>query len=59
MDFKGEADLKKADPFCKHCYGTGIVGRIFAQGRAQFAKGVDLICRCVPKASVEASPKTE
>lgn len=58
LDYTRQADLSKADKKCKHCYGGGVVGKVFAQGRAKFKNGVFLVCRCVPK-PVQEEPKKD
>ena len=40
-------DLKLANPRCKHCYGTGSIGKLVKPGN----KRVILVCRCVVRAN--------
>jgi hypothetical protein len=46
LDSDGKFNLDKAYKSCKHCYGTGVAGKMTLTGAR-------LTCRCVVKATVE------
>lgn len=50
-------DLTKADPSCKRCHGTGLLGtRVIPGNRGCEPTKIPLVCRCVGRGGGVAPP---
>ena len=53
-----DVDLAKADPGCKRCLGTGLLGiRVIPGNRGCEPNRIPLICRCVARGGGVVEPK--
>lgn len=53
-----DVDLAKADPQCKRCLGTGLLGtKVIPGNRGCEPNRIPLICRCVARGGGVTEPK--
>ena len=55
---ESDVDLAKADPGCKRCLGTGLLGtKVIPGNRGCEPTKIPLVCRCVARGGGVTEPK--